>query len=368
MSTDLALLIFYLLLALGVSFLCSILEAVLLSIRPAFVAAQLEEGTKLGERLHELKEDIDRPLSAILSLNTIAHTVGAAGVGAQSLAIFGDEYVAVTSGLLTLAILFLSEIVPKTLGAVYWKRLASAVAWFLPKMIVSLLPLVWMSQGLTKLLAPNKKGTTLSREEFQALANIVVNEGVFEEQESLILRNLARFSTLRAKDIMTPRTVLVGFDESVSVEEALADEDRLRFSRFPIYDEEVDDITGYVLKHDMLLKLAHGEGGDALKELRRDLLVLPAVIKVPDLLESMLKNKEHMVLLVDEYGGTSGIVSLEDVVETMLGMEIVDEFDKVEDMQHLAREQWKKRASALGLEPISEAYDDEPVAEENVES
>lgn len=351
MSTGILILIGYLLLALGFSFLCSILEAALLCITPSFVAAELEEGTKLGERLEELKDDVDRPLAAILSLNTIAHTVGAAGVGAQSLKLFGNEYVAITSALLTLAILFLSEITPKTLGAVYWKRLTPFVAWLLPKMIIGLYPLVWTSQKITKVLAPNKEGPTLSREEFQALANIVVNEGIFQEQESLILRNLALFSTLRARDIMTPRTVLVGFREDETVSKALADEDRLRFSRFPIYEDDVDDITGYVLKHDMLLKVAHSEGDTQLMELKRELLVLPSLIRVPDLLESMLKNKEHMVLLVGEYGGTAGIVTLEDVVETMLGMEIVDEFDQVEDMQHLAREQWRKRASALGIVP-----------------
>lgn len=354
-----ALLVFYLLLALLVSFLCSVLEAVLLSVTPSFVAAELESETKLGTTLQILKEDVDRPLAAILSLNTIAHTVGAAGVGAQSLDMFGNKYMALTSALLTLAILFFSEIIPKTLGAVHWKRLAPLVSWTLPKMIFVLYPLVWISQLITRLLAPENKEPTLSREEFQALANIVVNEGIFEEQESLILRNLARFSTLRGKDIMTPRTVLLGFDQDETVGEVLRNEDRLRFSRILVYMGELDNVTGYVLKHDLLLKFAHGEGDTPISALRRDILVLPSVVRVPNLLESMLKNKEHMILLVGEYGGTAGVVTLEDVVETMLGMEIVDEIDQVEDMQALARLQWRARAQSLGIVPIISGTEEE---------
>lgn len=345
------LLIFYLILAVGVSFLCSILEAVLLSITPSFVAVKESKGEKTGKQLAALKDNIDQPLSAILSLNTVAHTVGAAGVGAQAQVVFGNAYVGITSAILTLIILVVSEIVPKTLGANYWKELSGFATKTARLLIVITYPLVVLSNGITHWLSRDKERITLSREEFSVMAEKGVEEGVFEEGESKILKNLIRFSSLRAVDIMTPRIVVVRFQEDITVEEVLKQEEKLQFSRFPVYRESEEDITGYVLKNDLYLKLAEGEARTPLKEIRREVLIFHERIRLKDLFERIIEKQEHIAVIVDEYGGFSGIVTMEDVVETLLGLEIVDEFDTIEDMQKLARQKWKERARLLGIAP-----------------
>jgi CBS domain containing-hemolysin-like protein len=353
------LLIFYLLLALGVSTLCSLLEAVLLSTSTTYIIALQKEGAKAGDRLMEFKEDVDRPLAAILSLNTVAHTIGAAGVGAQSAIVFGDAYVTITSVVLTILILVISEIIPKTVGARYWRKLAPTAAVVLRGLIVIMWPLVKLSEVITRLLANKESGPTVSREEFSALADIVAQEGIFDEKETTLLRNLMRFGQLQARDIMTPRTVIVGFDETTTVAEILEDEDTMRFSRFVIYDGDLDEVSGYVLKHDILLEYAEGNLSRPMSQMQRELLVMPAMARVADILDKMLQRKEHIILLVGEYGGTAGICTLEDIVETLLGLEIVDEMDAVEDMQALARQQWYKRAHRLGIVPPEDERDEE---------
>ena len=353
------LLVFYVALALGVSFLCSVMEAVLLSVTPSYVAALEREGDPIGEQLHEMKEDIDRPLSAILSLNTIAHTVGAAGAGAQGAVVFGEAYAGIIAGVLTLLILVLSEIIPKTLGAVYWRTLAPAVVHTLVPTIVIMWPLVKLSQGITYLLSDDENSDTFSREEFTALAEIGEEEGVFEEKESRILRNLFRFNSLRVQDVMTPRTVVFDLSEHKTVGDVVSDHDEFRFSRIPVYDDTRDDITGYVLKDEMLLHAAQEDLDVPLKDLRREMLVVHETLPLPDLLERLLDGLEHIALVVDEYGGVAGLVTMEDVVETLLGLEIVDEADSVEDMQALARKQWFKRAQELGMVPSDFSFDPE---------
>ncbi len=344
-----SLLIFYLSLAIGVSFLCSLLEAVLLSVSRSYIAILERKGSKAGSLLRSYKEDIDRPLSAILSLNTIAHTVGAAGVGAQAQIIFGEGYVAITSGVLTFLILVLSEIIPKTVGATYWRSLAPAAAITLRGLMVSLYPLVVMSQAITRWLAKDKSIPSFSREEFGALADVGVEEGVFEEEESRIFKNLIRFRSLRVKDIMTPRTVVVGFDQELAIQEVSENIEQLHFSRLPVYGKERDEVTGYVLKNDLLLMLARGETGKKLKELKRDILIVPEITPLQDFFERLMKKQEHIAVVVDEYGGFAGVVSMEDLVETLLGMEIIDEVDTIEDMQKMARKNWLERAKRLGI-------------------
>jgi len=350
------LLLLYVALALGVSFLCSIMEAVLLSVTPSYVAALEREGDPMGERLHQMKEDIDRPLSAILSLNTIAHTVGAAGAGAQATVVFGEAYTGIIAAILTLLILVVSEIIPKTLGAVYWRTIAPTVVRLLVPTIIAMWPLVKLSQGLTYLLSQDEDEAAFSREEFTAMAELGEEEGVFEEKESRILRNLFRFNSLRVKDVMTPRTVVFDLPEDQTIGEVVDEHDEFRFSRIPVYDDNPDDVTGYVLKDEMLLRAAQEEHDVMLEDIAREILVVRETLPLPDLLERLLDRLEHIALVVDEYGGVAGVVSMEDVVETLLGLEIVDEADSVEDMQALARQQWFKRARELGM-VSEEAYE-----------
>ncbi len=346
-SGSLTLLVVYIALAIGVSFLCSIMEAVLLSVTPAYVGALENDKPAVAARLKALKDDVDRPLAAILTLNTVAHTIGAAGAGAEAAAYFGNAYVGVFSAVLTLGILVLSEIIPKTLGAVYWRGLAGPVARLLKLLIVALYPLVWLSQVLTKLIARGKKEAPVSRAELAALAAIGAETGVFEEQESHILQNLLRFNGLAAKDVMTPRTVVVAFPESTPVE-TVADR-QPRFSRIPVHEGSLDHVTGYVLRDDLLHALADGERDTPVGTLKRDLLTVRDDLPLPRLFEQLLERREHIALVVGEYGGTQGLATMEDVIETLLGLEIVDEADTAHDMQHLARERWSERARALGL-------------------
>jgi len=344
-----ALLIFYLLLAIGVSFLCSILEAVLLSVTPSYISVKQKDGDKSGELLKKFKADIDRPLSAILSLNTIAHTVGAAGVGAQAQVVFGNAYVSVTSAILTLLILVFSEIIPKTLGATYWRKLAPFASRTTYWLIISVYPLVMLSKGITAWLANDEKRPTLSREEFSAMAEMGAEEGVFEESESKILKNLIRFKSLRAQDIMTPRIVVMKFSEEKTISDVIDNVEELHFSRLPVYGKDEESITGYVLKNELYLNLSKGQKNTKLKELKRDILIVPEKISLKNLFERLLEKQEHIAVVVDEYGGLSGVVTMEDVVETLIGMEIVDEADAIEDMQKLARKNWIERAKRLGI-------------------
>lgn len=343
------LLVAFAVVALGISFLCSILEAVLLSVTPGFVAARVREERPGALLLKRLKDDVDRPLAAILTLNTVANTVGAAGVGAQAAILWGEASLAVASGLLTLAILVFSEVIPKTLGALHWRRLAPAAARILAVMTWVLWPFVRLARGLTRLLSRGARTSVVSREEIAALAELGAQHGVFAGEESRILKNLFRFHLLRVRDVMTPRPVVFALPEALTVGEVIREHAEFRFSRIPVFDSNRDDVTGYVLKDELLLRAAQGRETARLAEFKRDILDVSDSLVLPALLERLLKHLEHIALVVDEYGGMAGIVTLEDVVETLLGMEIVDEADSVEDMQDLARRQWERRARRLGL-------------------
>jgi len=344
---SLSLLIVYVAVAIGVSFLCSIMEAVLLSVTPAYIGALEATKPDLAARLRELKSDVDRPLAAILTLNTVAHTIGAAGAGAQAAAYFGSGAIGIFSAVLTLGILVLSEIIPKTLGAVYWRGLAPVVAKSLKPLIYLLYPLVIMSQWFAKLLTRGEKEGDVSREELAALADIGAEEGVLGDREAHFFKSLLKFESLEAGDVMTPRTVMVAFPETASVDE-LVDAKR-PFSRYPVYSENHDQITGYVLLSDALTKVADDNHDTQLSDLRRDLDTVPEDESVLVLFERLVEGREHIALVVDQYGGTAGIATMEDVIETLLGLEITDETDKNEDMQMLARDQWRARAAQFGL-------------------
>ncbi len=337
--------------ALGVSFLCSILESVLLSVTPSFIAAKEAEGDPVGQRLYRLKADIDRSLAGILSVNTIANTVGAVGVGAQAQMLWGDAFVAVASGLLTLGILFLSEIIPKTVGATHWRLLAPWMARILPILILIVFPLVVVAKGLMEALSPDEAPPQLSRAEMTAMTELGYEEGVVERGESHLLQNVLRFGNLRVKDIMTPRTVLHAADQSMTVREFFHEHPQPVFSRIPVFRERTDDITGYVLKSDLLLEMARDRFSTELKELRREIPFVPEHQSVRELFELLVTEQQHIAMVVDEYGGIAGVVTMEDVVETLLGLEIVDESDVEQDMRELARKQWMKRAQRMGIAP-----------------
>ncbi len=346
-SGSLTLLVVFVALAIGVSFVCSIMEAVLLSVSPAYIGALEADKPQAAGRLRALKADVDRPLAAILTLNTVAHTIGAAGAGAEAAAYFGSGAIGIFSAILTLGILFLSEIIPKTLGAVYWRSLAPLVARLLRPLIYVLYPFVIMSQWFSHFLTRGEKGGDVSREEFAALADIGAEEGVFGDQEAHLFKSLLRFESLRASDVMTPRTVLVAFPETAPADELVAA--KRPFSRYPVYAENRDNITGYVLLSDALAQVADDVHDTPLSELRRDIVAVPGNQSLLEVFEGLVEGREHIALVIDEYGGTSGIVTMEDVIETLLGLEITDETDKTEDMQMLARDRWRDRASQLGL-------------------
>lgn len=343
------LLLVYLAIAVGVSFLCSILEAVLLSVSSSYVAYLEEKKDKNGPRLRVLKENIDKPLAAILSLNTIAHTVGAAGVGAQAQVVYGNEYLSVTSAVLTFIILVFSEIIPKTIGAVYWKPLSKVVPGILNFMIITLYPLVILSQLLTRLISSDSKKPSFSSAELAAMADQGAKDGIIGQNDSRIFRNLIRLQSLKVRDIMTPRIVVEDFSEHITVKELLEQKKDLPFSRVPVYNKNRDDITGYVLKDEILTYMAQGKADTRLSDIRRPIEIAHHQISVKALFEFLMSKQEHIAMVADEFGGFSGIVTMEDVVETLLGMEIIDEADVIEDMQKMARNRWSERAKRLGI-------------------
>lgn len=346
---NMTLLIIYGLIALIVSFLCSISEAVLLSVRAPYIASLEKKGKRSAGLLKSLKDDLNRPLSAILTLNTISHTIGAAGVGAQAAEQFGSMYVGAASAVLTILILVFSEIIPKNLGAVYWRQLAPGVGVFVRYMIIFLTPFVLLSQALTRGISPPPTLKGFSREEFAAMADIGAQEGQLEAKESKILKNLFRFQSSTIRNIMTPRTVVFALQQEMTIEEFFRDHHQTPFSRIPIYNYDRDDITGFVLKDEILLAQARGQNDARLKDFTREIKIINGNKSLFHLFEFILDHREHIVLVLDEYGGMEGVVTLEDVIETLLGLEIVDEADKTVDMQALARVLWEQRARRMGL-------------------
>ncbi|WP_137170527.1 CNNM domain-containing protein [Marinomonas sp. FW-1] len=351
MSTDALLLIIYVLTAIGFSFLCSVAEAVLLSITPSYVEGMKEKQPKFALRLKRLKQDnIDQSLAAILTLNTIAHTAGAIGAGAKATAVFGSAWFGVFSAAMTMAILFFSEIVPKTIGAIYWSKLVVPTMYFVQGLILILYPIVWVSEKLTKLISHGKTLHHFSRDEFIAMAELGKADGQIHDSESRVIRNLFRYGSVKAMDVMTPRTVAFALSENQTVSEVFELIKSKPFSRLPVYKSGFDDITGFVLRDDILLSKASDRHNETLKSLKRDITVVPEKVSLPMLLDSFLNERQHIALVVDEYGRVKGIVTLEDLVETLLGVEIMDEMDSVENMRVLARKMWTTRARALGIE------------------
>ncbi len=337
------LLIVYFLLAIIVSFVCSLLEAVILSLSHAHIALMAEKGTRSGRILQAFKEKINHPLSAILTLNTVANTVGAAGVGAQALAVYGNKWVAFFSGLLTFCILVFSEIIPKTLGAVYWKQLAPFAAYVTHALIIITYPFVFSFEKLGRLIAARGIQIKVTREEMMVAAEMGQAEGQLMDRERSIIKNLLRLNNIYVRDVLTPRSVLFALPKDQTVGQILKEHSVIGFSRIPIYGKDLDDITGLVYRNKINRAFTGGRAELKIEEIARPIRVVPASKSVADVLDDFIELREHIFLVVDEYGGTAGIITLEDAIETLLGVEIVDELDTVDDMQKYALEQWEKK-------------------------
>jgi CBS domain containing-hemolysin-like protein len=344
-----ALLIFYFLLALFVAFLCSLMESVLLSTPVTFIKVMESEGHKSAKLFSKIKGNLERSLSAILTLNTIALTVGAAGVGGQTTHILGEAYLGLISGLMTILILVLSEIIPKTIGTTYWRELSLISARIINVMVILTFPLVILTEFITRFLGKAEGEQTVSREEVSAMANIGMEEGVFEEKENKIIQNLIRLRDLNIDSIMTPRVVVSLADENMSLEDFLKNKAFMHYSRIPVYSENRDNITGYIFRQLVFEKLAEDEINTKLKDIRRNIVVVHSHQPVLSVWEMLLDRKEHIALVVDEYGGMDGIVTMEDIIESLLGLEIVDEKDRVRDMQQFARDRWNERKAKYNI-------------------
>ncbi len=325
------------------------MESVLLSLPNSYLRARSEMGDKSADDFLELKNDIDKPLSAILSLNTVAHTVGAAGVGAQAMVVFGDAYFAVVSAVLTILILVFTEIIPKTLGANYSRELQGLASKTIKVMIFVTYPLVLMSAFMTKLLARKDVELTTSREEISALANIGAAEGIFIEKENKIIQNLIKLKSIKVTEVMTPRVVVVVANEEMTLQEFLKIKDFLHFSRIPVYEEHRDNISGYVFREEVFENLAEDKFDLKLVDIKRNIVSITEYTTLFDAWEILINKKEHIALVTDEYGGMDGITTLEDIIETLLGFEILDEKDQVADMQKFALDRWKAKQRKYSL-------------------
>ncbi|MDF1698471.1 MAG: CNNM domain-containing protein [Saprospiraceae bacterium] len=338
------------------SFLCSIWEAVLLSITPTYVNTELNKGSSLGKSLKGFKNDIDRPLSAILTLNTVAHTAGAIGVGAAAAKTFAGKevfnlisYETVVAVLMTLAILYFSEIIPKTIGANNWKKLTPFTVKSLTFLLWALFPLIWVSQLITKSFKKDKEKGVLTRTDFLALADVGKTSGALEESESSIITNLLGMDTLKVQDIMTPRSVMQFVDEETTLQDYYDSHQPMRFSRIPIYHEKPDSLTGLVLKDEILIQMLHGKQNEPLKIIKREVKIINQDKSLKELFAFLTEEHTHIAIVHDNYGSITGLVTMEDMMETILGLEIVDESDNVTDMQALARKRWEDRAKKLGI-------------------
>lgn len=354
-------LIFYVVIALGVSFLCSVWEAAMLSTPVSHIELLVQQGSKAGVIMQGLRQNVEHPISAILTLNTIAHTVGAAGAGAEATAIFGSEFFGIISAALTLMILVFSEIIPKTLGAVYAKALTPFTAYSLRVLLVVLKPAVFAFEFVTRSMRPSEEAPTVTRSELQVMARISAEEGGIQERENRIVANLLQLADVQVERIMTPRTVMVTLQADETVGDVMHSHAILPFSRIPIYGESTDDIEGYVLRHEIYKRGAADEHDVKLRDIARRLEVVPETNSVADVLDDFIAKQDHIFLVIDEYGGTAGLITMEDAVETLLGIKIQDESDPVGDLRELARRRYQSQLLPR-IQPESPATDPESPA------
>jgi CBS domain containing-hemolysin-like protein len=340
------LLLLFLLGAMAISFLCSILEATLMSTPISYITMREEEGYKPATLFKQYKQDTSRPIAAILSLNTIANTIGAAGVGHQATVVFGSGWFGVVSAVMTILILVFSEIIPKTLGATRWKSLMGFATVMIRALIFIMYPLVLLIELLTRLVTPkDTEEPAVSRDEVSAMANVAEEEGDLEEDENTIIQNLISMDEVKAFDVMTPRVVCEIAPESMTLKAFYKNKRYRHHSRIPVYADNDEYITGYILRMEALQLMAEDKFDLTLGDIRRDVATFDEDTSLDQIWDEMLSKDEQIAIIINEYGSFQGILTLEDVIETLLGSEIVDENDTVRDMQQLAREKWKKRVS-----------------------
>lgn len=346
------LLIIYLSIAILISFLCSVLEAVLLSSTNSYIQSLSKDHDEtLVSKLTNLKSNIDKPISSILTVNTFAHTMGAAGVGAQAQILFGEEWQAVVAFVITLLILYLSEILPKTLGALYWKKLLIPAAHIISFMVVITTPFTWISSFLTRFISKNKKHqSNFSRDEIMAVVAMSEKEGIIRAKESDLIENLLKLKNIKAKDIMTPRSVVFALPASTTIEEAIEDDRMYIHSRIPIFAETLDDIVGIVFNQRILEESNEDNDNITLESISHEVHMVSENLPVQNLIDQFVKRKTHLFIVYDSYGQTAGVVTLEDAIETLLGVEIVDEMDEVEDMQIFAKDRNKQFQDRMKVE------------------
>ena len=326
-----------------ISFLCSVLESVLMSTPLSYITMREDEGSKGASLFKRYKQDNARAIAAILSLNTIANTIGAAGVGRQATLVFGSQWFGVVSAVTTVLILVFSEIIPKTIGTSQWRRLMVPTAYIIRVLIFVLYPVVLLVEGLTKLIASKDDEAAVSREEVAAMADMGEDEGVIDEDENKIIQNVIKLNDVKAYDVMTPRVVAAIAPESMTLREFYRQNDCSHFSRIPVFADDEDFITGYILRSEALEELAEDHFNKTLGDIKRTIPLFNEEMSVADIWDSLLKHKEQIGGIIDEYGAFQGIITLEDIIETIFGLEIIDENDEVTDMQQYARERWQQR-------------------------
>ena len=354
------LLFIYLLGAMSISFLCSVLEATLMSTPISYITMREDEGYKAATKFKKFKQESSRPIAAILSLNTIANTIGAAGVGAQATAVFGSKWFGLVSVITTILILVFSEIIPKTIGTTRWKSLMGFATRVISVLIVIMYPLVILVEGLTKLVTPKDQESAVSREEVSAMANVAEEEGDLEEDENAIIQNLINMDEIDAADAMTPRVVCATAPESMTMRAFYKDKKYLHHSRIPVYEKDDEYITGYILRMDALQLLAEDKFDKTLGSIKREIASFRENTPLDQIWDEMLSKDEQIARIIDEYGSFQGILTLEDVIETLLGSEIVDEKDTVRDMQQFAKDRWHKlNPNAKVIEPIEDSSKEE---------
>ena len=354
------LLLIFLLGAMLISFMCSILEASLMSTPLSYVNMREDEGYKPATRFKRYKTDNARPIAAILSLNTIANTIGAAGVGAQATEVFGSQWFGLVSAITTILILVFSEIIPKTIGSRHWKKLMGFTTRALRLIIIVLFPIVWVVEKLSKTIAEDEDEAAVSREEVAAMADMAEDEEVIDEDENKIIQNVIKLDDVKAEDVMTPTTVAAIAPEQMTLKEFYRDKAYSHFSRIPVYSDSDEYITGYVLRSEALELLTEDKFNMTLGEIKRDIVMYKEEMPVSEIWDSMLRNKRHIACVIDEYGSFQGIITLEDIIETIVGLEIMDERDDVADMRQLALDRWHQRQSRIKVIDRPDEQPDNP--------